>query len=281
MGREVRRVALDFAWPLNQVWEGFLNPHRETKDCGDCSGSGYSPEFRALKDLWYGHAPFDPASTGSEPFTVETPEVRAFAEQNCRHSPGFYGHSEFSIRCEAMRLCRLWNSQWSHHLSQADVDALVAADRLNGRGLPDFKADTVNRWSLGGFGHDCINQHVVAKARLEKQGLSDLCPRCKGEGFFWKSEEGRIRQESWEPTPPPEGPGYQIWETVSEGSPISPVFESAEVLAQWMEAHPRGVDAGTTAAQWLGFILGPGWAPSMVIGPSGMMSGVQALESVT
>ena len=27
MGRELRRVPLDFAWPLQKVWAGFLNPH--------------------------------------------------------------------------------------------------------------------------------------------------------------------------------------------------------------------------------------------------------------
>ena len=26
MGREVKRVALDFNWPLHKVWEGFQNP---------------------------------------------------------------------------------------------------------------------------------------------------------------------------------------------------------------------------------------------------------------
>jgi hypothetical protein len=278
MGREVRRVALDFQWPLDRVWEGFLNPHHETEDCKECKGSGSGPEARALSDLWYGYVPFDPASTGSAPFTVKTPEVRAFAERNCRQSPDFYGDSERAIVREGERLCRLFNGQWSHHLSQDDVDALVAAGRLRERdGLPDFKADTVNRWSIGGFGHDGINQHVVVKARLEKQGISELCPHCKGEGFHWKSEEGRLRQESWTPTPPPEGEGYQLWETVSEGSPISPVFAAPEDLATWLVGNARRIDSGTTYDQWLAFIAGPGWAPSMIISGGQMMSGVEAV----
>ena len=32
---------------------------------------------------------------------------------------------------------------------------------------------------------------------------------------------------------PPTGEGYQLWETTSEGSPISPVFVSPEALASW------------------------------------------------
>lgn len=281
MGREVRRVAMDFQWPLNQVWEGFLNPYEETVKCEPCEGRGFSPEFRALEALWYGRVPFDPVSTGSAACTPEMPEVREFAEHNCRRSPEFYGDSEAAIQREARRLCRLWNSMWSHHLSQDDVDALIAEKRLRASdGLADFKAETVNRWSLNSWGHDAINQWVVAKARLAKEGKSDRCAVCGGEGHSWTSEEGRIRQESWKPTPPPPGEGYQIWETVSEGSPISPVFASPEDLARWMVQNARRVDRETTYEQWLAFILGPGWAPSMVMCGSTLQTGVAALSAV-
>ena len=32
---------------------------------------------------------------------------------------------------------------------------------------------------------------------------------------------------------PPEGDGYQLWENTSEGSPISPVFDSLDKLCEW------------------------------------------------
>ena len=35
MGREIRRVPLDFDWPLNTVWEGFLTPDRPGPPAGD------------------------------------------------------------------------------------------------------------------------------------------------------------------------------------------------------------------------------------------------------
>lgn len=35
---------------------------------------------------------------------------------------------------------------------------------------------------------------------------------------------------------PPKGVGYQLWETVSEGSPVSPVFETLEQLCEWCES---------------------------------------------
>ncbi len=34
---------------------------------------------------------------------------------------------------------------------------------------------------------------------------------------------------------PPKGIGYQLWETTSEGSPISPVFHTKEALAKYCE----------------------------------------------
>lgn len=33
----------------------------------------------------------------------------------------------------------------------------------------------------------------------------------------------------------PNGEGYQLWETTSEGSPISPVFETLDELCEWCE----------------------------------------------
>lgn len=43
--------------------------------------------------------------------------------------------------------------------------------------------------------------------------------------------------DKWECDEPPTGEGYQLWETTSEGSPTSPVFESAEELAGWCEEN--------------------------------------------
>lgn len=33
----------------------------------------------------------------------------------------------------------------------------------------------------------------------------------------------------------PKGEGFQLWETTSEGSPISPVFETLDELCEWCE----------------------------------------------
>lgn len=48
MGRQLKRVALDFNYPLNKTWEGFLNPHY--KKCPHCE-NGYTQARERLQNL--------------------------------------------------------------------------------------------------------------------------------------------------------------------------------------------------------------------------------------
>ncbi|MFF8610875.1 hypothetical protein ACF06X_33755 [Streptomyces sp. NPDC015346] len=288
MGREVRRVPLNFDWPLKKVWDGFLMPDGlDETPCAHCKG-GWSSSAEALKDLWYGYILFDPASTGSTPLRHDTPAVRARAERNVAQAPDFYGTGERAVVREGQRLADLFNAQWAHHLNQDDVDALVAENRLH-----DFThtwsretgwqkrepavvptAAQVNEWSLTGFGHDTINQMVCVQARCAREGLPVYCAECDGRGSFEAYPGQRAEAEAWEPTGPPEGEGWQLWENVTEGSPISPVFPTAEALAAWMSDPARGkrwVPPATAAA-----FIADGWAPSFVSIPeTGVVSGVE------
>jgi hypothetical protein len=295
MGRKVRRVPLDFDWPLNEVWSGFLSPDRFNEiPCEPCDGRGYSPHARHLHDLWYGYVPFDPASTGSQALQWDTPAVRQFAERNVASAPDFYGTGSWAVMREGQRLAKLWNGQWCHHLTQDDVDALVAAGRLM-----DFThtctrkdgwqkieppvtptAAQVNEWSLTGFGHDSINASIVVRARCERKGFEETCSACGGHGSTEAYEGQRAEAEAWEESGPPEGEGWQLWETVSEGSPISPVFATADELAAWMSASERGnrrVPPDVAAK-----FIAEGWAPSFISSPeTGVISGVEFIGSET
>lgn len=291
MGRELRRVPLNFEWPLNKVWQGFLNPLHTATKCAACDGSGYSPQAKHLQDQWYGYVPFRPEDRGSVPFTPEHKAVHALAERNVREAPRLCG----SLQQEAERLCRHYNKGWNHHLNADDVAALIAADRLY-----DFthvwtqkngwkpKAPTVvpspqevNDWSICGMGHDSINQWVVVKAECERLSIPVNCSVCDGEGGIWPSKEAKDAYEAWEPIKPPVGDGYQIWETVSEGSPISPVFATPEELARHMAGTKWGADDGTPYDVWLKFIYGPGWALSGVMRDGVFQNGVAATVSET
>lgn len=72
---------------------------------------------------------------------------------------------------------------------------------------------------------------------------------------------------------------YMMYETTSEGSPISPAFATPEELAQWLTDTDASAFAGQTASYegWLRVARG-GFACSAVIAPGvGMVSGVDAL----
>lgn len=238
MGREIKRVALNFDWPLNQTWAGYLNPfYQYCHKCSYCEGTGFSPAAKRINDQWYGNAPFSPSETGSQLLTIKTPVVRAFAERNCKHAPDFYGSSEQSVVREAQRLVDMWNLEWCHHLEQADVDALLEKGRLY-----DLTRDghiptvvEVNEWSIGGFlGHDSINHWTCVQAKCERLGIQQNCKHCNGSGEQWDTQSHKYLYDTWEDIEPPQGEGWQLWETVSEGSPISPVFTNDEAFAQWL-----------------------------------------------
>lgn len=309
MSRVVKRVPFDFDAPLGKVWKGYINPHSDASvQCDECGGSGQSPHARRLQDEWYGKAPFDPASTGSRKFMPGHPIVRARAERNVANDPGFYdsfhgagGDRGVVIYREARRLADLYNRRWSHHLAQVDVDALVAADRLcdfTRRPLNDEQraacfpngwtkepngyhptAAEVNEWSIGGFmGHDSSNCWSCIRARCEREGQPYLCAKCNGECDLWVSTEAKAEYEAWEAEEPPAGDGYQVWETVSEGSPISPVFAHPPALAAWMAVERP--DEGT-AEQWLAMIMKGDSVGSMVLMDGEFMSGVAAVSRLS
>jgi hypothetical protein len=76
----------------------------------------------------------------------------------------------------------------------------------------------------------------------------------------------------------PEGTatGWCMYETTSEGTPISPVFEAPEALARWLAESGASSFGSSTATyeQWLSMIQA-GWAPSMVASGNVLQSGVE------
>jgi len=208
MGREVKRVPLDFDHPMEKVWPGFLNPHY--KECPAGCGGGYSAAYRAVAEpinrlMWLRDAP---------PAVVQ---ITTFLAGRAPRAP--VGHDS--------------------------SDAWAAIDKLAKlAGLPD-------KW--------------------------DECPVCNGTGC---DPDHYAAYEAWNPTEPPTGEGWQLWETTSEGSPMSPVFASAEELADWLTRTGASSFGMLTATreQWLAMI-GAGSAPSAVADSQhGLRSGVEACE---
>lgn len=74
---------------------------------------------------------------------------------------------------------------------------------------------------------------------------------------------GRGRMPSW---PESERTHFQMYETTSEGTPISPALPTGEELARWLADHGASAFGTMTATyeQWLAVIRGA-YAPSAVL----------------
>lgn len=83
----------------------------------------------------------------------------------------------------------------------------------------------------------------------------------------------------------PEGSAtaFQVYENVSEGTPVSPVFATREALIDWLVNDGSGMGIGGTRAplsrKAAERFADAGYAPSMVMAPGlGAMSGAQFYE---
>jgi hypothetical protein len=240
MGRELKRVLLNFSWPEHQVWKGYLNPYY-SQHCKSCNGSGLNSATNKLKDEWYSLDKTEWTNLGNGK--------------------------------------RYNNLAWQYHLTEIEVKALLDAERLwdftripineeqrkivqqkikNGGNswLPYNNGyiptpEEVNEWAINGFGHDSLNSWICVKARAKHLGIYGTCKYCKGEGEIWQSEEIKKLHEEWKEFEPPEGDGYQLWETTTEGSPISPVFPTLKELCNWCENNASTFGSNkTTSEKW-------------------------------
>ena len=71
---------------------------------------------------------------------------------------------------------------------------------------------------------------------------------------------------------------FMMYEDTSEGTPISPAFETPEELARWLADNGASSFGSSTATydQWL-YVCRGGWAPSAVVINGEVKSGVEAL----
>lgn len=255
MGRQVKRVDVSFDWPLKKVWAGYVNPHYEMcKECPCCAGTGHNPATRQLADDWHD-------------------------SENFGRTWGYHYHVGPDGRHADHPPWMVWGQtrRWSDRLTQDEADALADAGRLRHAGLGERPtAEQVNEWSRNGVGHDAINRWICIEARARRLGVFGKCHACGGSGELWATEEARRMSEEWAKTDPPAGDGWQMWETTTEGSPISPVFATPDELAAWLSASQASAfgDQRATREQWLRMILA-GWAPSAGLIDGRLVGGVE------
>ena len=214
--REVKRVSRDFRWPLNQTWEGYLNPYYQK--CPKCN-NGYTAareflEFLIHRLLVAGH---DCYRGNWHPYTIPLAQESAFPS----------------------------------------IDLSELTDGLAGRNAIEW------------LGYDSIDNWVAVKKVISAAGLDPekwgICEHCNGDAI-----DSRVKKEyeSWKPTEPPAGDGWQMWETCSEGSPISPVFDTPEGLAEYCADNCTTFGAQKSDYQrWLDFIMGNGHLDHVLVKP--------------
>jgi len=216
MGRELKRVSLDFNWPLNKVWDGYLNPHHKPCPNPDCQNG----------------------STSARAIAAAVIDLILLAGAD-------------AATPEAARTRRIWPHPYLREIgcqsfTSVSPDAAELSTALAGR-APSL------------FGHDCCDSGAALRKLIKAAGLPKqwgICPTCKGHAI---DPAVRRKYERWKQKEPPTGEGYQLWETVTEGSPISPVLATADAMISWLVKEGYSFEAASQ------FVNEDGWAPSMVI----------------
>jgi hypothetical protein len=225
MGRELRRVPLDFDWPIDKIWEGYVTPEElRSTQCPACLGSGLTEARR-----WVDHI--------ARMLLMLDDDLNDQARGRPLHP----------------YLANCWG--WG------------GADTRPSPDIAELGLGLAGRRDSGPFGHDSIDAWRATEKIISAAGLDTnwgRCPACEGQGYTYRDAAHEAAAEEWEPTDPPTGEGWQVWETVSEGSPITPVFSSAADLIDHL------VNVGAWDKQWSreaaeAFVNHDAWAPSLMV----------------
>ena len=74
---------------------------------------------------------------------------------------------------------------------------------------------------------------------------------------------------------------FQMYETVSEGTPLSPPMPSLEALADWLVENKDFCGQGPRTREQADAFCRSGWAPSFVFTPrTGLLDGIEALTAL-
>jgi hypothetical protein len=86
---------------------------------------------------------------------------------------------------------------------------------------------------------------------------------------YWEWDNGPPDREYYRPWSDDEAVWFQVWETVSEGTPVSPPFATKDELVSYLADHGDFWDQKRGDPPWSRSaaerFVGSGWAPSMLV----------------
>ena len=252
MSRDVRRVPLDFDYPLGGTWQPYQRPASlALPKCPTCHGTGSNAAYEWLYQLMYrlGMAAHDvlvdqPRGKPMHPWLVEGPNLPTFRVTRPVTDAERIAAQQEIERSEAL-------GEAAHHLLYSAVEPgsttligydVVRPDEALAELVIALSGEPRDRLASP-FSGGSTTAYAMANAVAAVAGLDPetwhKCRACNGEGNVGTVEQ-RAAADAWEPTEPPTGEGWQLWQTVSEGGPISPVFSTPEELVTWLvEEYPH------------------------------------------
>jgi len=253
VGREVKRVPLDFDHPLNERWTGYVMPDKfDESPCpqGPMCMSGSTPARAWVGQLAHMLLMLDDDRRAQHRGRPMHPYFDSVPRPTTTHEDFF----------DRMRNPRPVVPRPSEDIAEF------------GTGLAGREG--------GWLGHDAIDRWNATDALIKAAGLDPevwgICQACGGHGSVETYPGQRDEAEEWQREEPPEGEGWQLWETVSEGSPISPVFPTAQELARWLAtwegAHANNQDQPMPYEAALAFVM-EGHSFTLYTNPGGVHEG--------
>lgn len=232
MGRELKRVPMDFDWPLKTIWTGFINgKHRPCPENNKRCFGGYTGARQWLESICRLLSLAAEQSVGivsTDDFEKRTHDLAGKQTYPHPYLAGFPQAPTYGLEHE--------RCAWHLVPPTKDLAELVSA-------ITKQPAE-FNR--LGGN-----YAYKLELAIMEAAGMAQnwgICPVCEGHCV---DPAVKAEYDAWERTEPPRGDGYQLWETTSEGSPQSPVFATLEELSAWCETNATTFGYNkTSAAEW-------------------------------
>ena len=106
--------------------------------------------------------------------------------------------------------------------------------------------------------------------RARGEWLCGLAGWTRTDEDYWESEGNPPNRAYYRPWQDDEATWFQVWETVSEGTPVTPPFPTREQLAEYLYTHGDKWDQKRGAGPWsresaIEFVFNDGYVPSLVV----------------